>query len=291
MATVSAGTRPEVRWRLPCFLGALAALVYLVAVARGQDQLVNVTIAIASVMSLISPFAGLAMVTLIMPMQEPPLLIPLGPVGVVVAAVSFGCFLRLPRDRITVRLHPGTVLLFGYLVISAISLLPWISGNPSRWTSSAANELWRVAVGRPYSYRRATSSGSCTTGCMSLWASSALLWPRCWLSATHSSIRRFALFDGLLSQYVSIRAAGGFWIELPRPVRGTGGCVRARPDVGGAPTIAPSPRAGGSSSLAAVAVSFSREAFISVAVGAVIFRRVAAECSRSRSPSYSARSP
>jgi O-antigen ligase len=45
------------------------------------------------------------------------------------------------------KVHPGIVLLLGYVVISGLSVPPVLSGHPPEWTGSAANELLRLSTG------------------------------------------------------------------------------------------------------------------------------------------------
>ena len=139
--------RPIVAMGAQLALGTLLAMIYLLAVGSGQDQIAFGVIAVSVAVAVVSPVAGLAMFALIMPMQEPQILVPLRVNAVVAAAIAFGCLLRLPLDRRSLKVHPGIVLLLGYVVLSVLSIPPALSGHPSAWTSSAANELLRLSTG------------------------------------------------------------------------------------------------------------------------------------------------
>lgn len=140
-------TGPIVAMGVQFALGVLLAMVYLVAVGSRQDQIVLDAIAVSAAVAVVSPVAGLAMFVVIMPMQETQILAPLRVNAVMAAAIAFGCLLRLPIDRLRLKVHPGIVLLLGYVVLSALSIPSVVSGHPPEWTSSAANELLRLSTG------------------------------------------------------------------------------------------------------------------------------------------------
>ena len=87
------------------------------------------------------------MFALIMPMREPEILVPVRFNAILAGAIAFGCILRLPVDRPRLRIHPAAVLLVGYLVISGLSIVPQLSGNPTAWMPSALNALLRLSTG------------------------------------------------------------------------------------------------------------------------------------------------
>ncbi len=134
-------------WRAESIIGGVLAIAYLLAIGTQQEQIARFVLAAAVAVSLASPVAGLAMFVIIMPMHETELLAPIRVDAIMSAAVTLGCLFRLPRDRVRLKLHPGVVLLLGYVAFSALSVPPAVSGHPAEWTSTAANQVVRLATG------------------------------------------------------------------------------------------------------------------------------------------------
>jgi O-antigen ligase len=128
-------------------LGVVLAAVYLLAVGGQQEQLATLAIMGSAAVAVVSPVAGLAMLALIMPMRETEVLEPVRVNAILAGATTFGCIIRMPIDRIPLRVHPGIVLMLGYIALGGISVVPALSGHPEAWTSSAANELLRLSTG------------------------------------------------------------------------------------------------------------------------------------------------
>ena len=137
----------HVHWREQSIAGAALAIAYLLFIGTQQDQLAQGVIGVAAAISLVSPVTGLAMFAIIMPMHETELLAPIRVDAIMSAAIAMGCLLRLPRDRLALKIHPGIILLLGYVVFSAISVPPTVSGHPAAWTSTAANQVVRLSTG------------------------------------------------------------------------------------------------------------------------------------------------
>ena len=139
--------RPIVAMGAQVTLGIMLAMTYLLAVGGRQDQIALVAIAVSAAIAVVSPVAGLAMFAIIMPMQETDILMPVRVNAIIAGAITLGCLLRLPLDRSPLKVHPGIVLLLGYVVISGLSVPPVLSGHPPEWTGSAADELLRLSTG------------------------------------------------------------------------------------------------------------------------------------------------
>lgn len=127
--------------------GAILAALYLLALGAGQDRLAMGVIMAGAGTSLAWPAAGLGMFAVIMPMREPEILVPVRVDALLAGAITLGCILRLPVDRMPLRVHPGVVLLVGYVLVSALSIPPVLSGHPSAWLPSALNTLLRLVTG------------------------------------------------------------------------------------------------------------------------------------------------
>lgn len=138
---------PTVGSRVQIALGAGLAALYLLALGARQDLIAMGVVAMAACLSLVWPAAGLATFAVIMPMREPEIPVPVRFNAIMAGAISMGCILRLPVDRLPLRIHPGAVLLVGYVVISALSIPPVVSGHPAAWVPSALNTLLRLSTG------------------------------------------------------------------------------------------------------------------------------------------------
>lgn len=139
--------RPIVGSRAQITLGVLMSMIYLLALGGQQDRIAIGVIAVGVCIAIVWPAAGLAMFAIIMPMREPEILVPVRFNAIMAGAITLGCVLRLPIDRLPLKVHPGIVLLLGYLVISALSIPPVVSGHPPDWTPSALNVLLRLSTG------------------------------------------------------------------------------------------------------------------------------------------------
>lgn len=128
-------------------LGVILASIYLLAIGGQQPQFATIAVAASAAIAVVSPAAGLAMFAIIMPIRETELLAPIRVNAIMAGAITLGCVLRLPFDPIPLKVHPGFILLVGYIVISALSIPPVLSGYPGDWTSSVVNELLRFSTG------------------------------------------------------------------------------------------------------------------------------------------------
>lgn len=145
--TILQGSRMRVGSPLQIGLGAGLGALYLLTLGAQQDSLAMALVLVGAGISIAWPASGLAMFALIMPMREPEILVPVRFNAILAGAIMFGCILRVPVDRPSLRVHPAVVLLVGYLVISGLSLLPQLNGNPAAWTPSALNALLRLSTG------------------------------------------------------------------------------------------------------------------------------------------------
>jgi O-antigen ligase len=146
-ASLRPGVRTVVGSTAQMTLGVILALLYLLAIGAQQDQLAVGMIALSALIAVIWPATGLAMFALVMPLREAEILVPVRFNAIMAGAIALGCLLRLPIDRLPLRVHPGIVLLLGYLLISALSIVPLLSGHPLNWTPSALNILLRLGTG------------------------------------------------------------------------------------------------------------------------------------------------
>ena len=204
-------TMAAVRWRAQCLFGLILAMTYLLTVGEQQDQLTLAVIGSAAAISIVSPVTGLAMFVVIMPMQEPELLVPVRVDAILAASIALGCIFRLPRDRIAIKIHPGIALLIGYLAISAVSLLPAVSAHPADWFPSAANELLRIATGAllflsaTYLFRLVPYMPFLALALVGTTLAALLA-----IGDFAHNLPFEALYHGLLSATGSLRASGGF---------------------------------------------------------------------------------
>jgi O-antigen ligase len=146
-AWAPASATPMVATGAQMALGAVLAVAYILALGGREEQLALVAIAAGALLAVVSPAGGLAMFAVIMSTHETELLAPIRVNAVMAGSIALGCLLRLPLDRVRLALHPGVVLLVGYVLVSALSLPPALNGHPPEWTSSAANELLRLTTG------------------------------------------------------------------------------------------------------------------------------------------------
>ncbi len=210
-ASASTDSWATTSWRLQLAVGVGMAAVYVLALGADQNRVAMAVILASAAIAVLSPVAGLAMFTLIMPMREPEILTPIRANAIMAGAIGLGCVLRLPLDRLRLRAHPGIVLLLGYVAISAVTIPPAVSGHPPEWTSSALNELLRFTTGvalfvsASYLFTRIPSKA--IIGLALLAATLAALLA----IAEELAILPFpALTHGLLSDDAGSRASGGF---------------------------------------------------------------------------------
>jgi O-antigen ligase len=146
--------RPRVRvpaaLRLPVLaqvaVGAGVAATYLILLsAHSGFALAALFVTLGA--AVLSPPAAFAALAVIVPMPEPELLSPPGIVAVLVAASAMGLVLRIPFERPSVRVSPGIVLVLGYLLLSAVSLIPTITNYPVHEETSATLEFIHMASG------------------------------------------------------------------------------------------------------------------------------------------------
>lgn len=141
------GTTMHVGSRLQIGVGVGLAAAYLLALGAEQVWVALVLALAGAGLSVVWPASGLAMLALIMPMREPEGLVPIRFNAVLAGGITLGCILRLPIDRFPMRVHPGAVLLAGYLLVSGLSIMPLLSGHPPEWVPSAFNTLLRLSTG------------------------------------------------------------------------------------------------------------------------------------------------
>lgn len=127
-------------------LGSLLAVLCLVLQAEAPGILAVAGVATLAVAVLLPP-AGLAALALLLPFRELDFLSPPGMIALLVGATAVGCIVRLPVERPALRVSPGVVLLVGYVALSAVSLVPWLTGNPSDWFGPATLEFIHMASG------------------------------------------------------------------------------------------------------------------------------------------------
>lgn len=143
------GTRARLAtgWPLQVLVGVAFAIGYILSIGADQDRITQVIVLLAAGLSVVSPVAGLSMFALMMPMREHEVLAPIRANAIMAGSIALGCLFRMPVDRIPLRVHPGIVVLLGYIGLAALSLPSAISGHPPEWTSSAMNELLRFSTG------------------------------------------------------------------------------------------------------------------------------------------------
>jgi O-antigen ligase len=126
-------------------VGLAVGLAYLAATALTLGQLGMSLAVAAAAIAIASPVAGLATLTLILPMRESGAF-PLNLSTVMMSATALGCILRLPRDRNALFVHPGVIVAIGYAVLSLLSVLPTVSGRPDTWVTEAGAQLSNVVA-------------------------------------------------------------------------------------------------------------------------------------------------
>jgi O-antigen ligase len=131
-------------YRLQIVSGVTVALGYLAATALSIDAAVVALGAAAAVIAVVWPVAGLAVLALILPMREPDAFRPLYTDAVIIGATGFGCLLRMAADRRPVHIHPGVFLAAGYALYTAVSVLPIVSGYPGEWVPTAGLQTIRI---------------------------------------------------------------------------------------------------------------------------------------------------
>ena len=128
-------------------VGITLAVLYLLAAGARQDQIVLGVLALSVCVAIARPAAGLAMLVIIMPILEPDVLAPIRVNAILVGSILLGCVMRLPIDRPVLRVHPGLVLLLGYVALSAVSIPALINGHPPEWAGAALRELGWLVTG------------------------------------------------------------------------------------------------------------------------------------------------
>ncbi len=263
---------PAVGSRLQIVVGPALALPYLAALGAGQDQIALMVIAMSAVVSVAWPAAGLAMFVMIMPMREPEILVPIRINAIMAGAIAMGCILRLPVDRLRLRVHPGVVMLVGYVVISALSLPSPLNGLAPAWLPSAMNALIRFSTG------------------VALFLSAAYLfrlmspWPILALAMLGTGLTAL-LAIGDITSYLPFTAFTGGLVENTGSARASGafadpnflGLYAATAFTFGLGVLAAARRSLKLALLplvllllACVALSYSRGAYVGVATGAVV---------------------
>lgn len=145
--TTFEGSGTHVGSPLQIGVGVGLAMLYLLALGAQLDSVAMAVLLAGAGLSVAWPASGLAMFAVMMPMREPEVLVPIRFNALLVGGITFGCILRLPIDRLPLRIHPAAVLLVGYLLISGLSILPQLNGHPAAWTPSALNALLRLGTG------------------------------------------------------------------------------------------------------------------------------------------------
>jgi O-antigen ligase len=198
---------PAVSERVQVGLGAALAVAYLACLGLGIEQAALGVVVLTAAISLVLPATGLAMFVSIMSMREPEVLVPLRFNAVMAGSIALGCLIRLPIERPSLRIPPAFILLIGYLVISALSILPMLSGHPSSWTPSALSTFTRLTVGvtlllsagyvfrsmSPWPFLGLAVAGATATALLAI-----------------GELIGLAPLPGLLEQFDSLRASGTF---------------------------------------------------------------------------------
>ena len=195
-------------------LGVVVAIAYTVTLAtvgpNGGTPLVASAI-IAAVVAVIWPIAGFATVAFLIPVREPEILNPIYVDAVLIGATAFGCLLRLAGDRRPVRVHPGIILVVGYGLFSASSILPQVTGHPVEWASSAAFLLIHMVIGialfaiASYLFRYVPTGPVIAIAMAGAGLASVVA------IVAYLDVRPIlAVFEGLLEPLRGARASGGF---------------------------------------------------------------------------------
>lgn len=131
---------------LQLLAGLAVGLAYILVAGASSTQVTMLAGLFGAGLAVIWPATGLTLLALILPMRETDALKPLYVDAVIVGATALGCVLRLPGDRRPVHLHPAAVVAVGYVVVSALSVIPAISGHPPEWAPSAALQVIRIGT-------------------------------------------------------------------------------------------------------------------------------------------------
>ena len=127
-------------------LGVVSAVAYALLLAQGVGIVSFVALAVLGI-AFLYPTAGLAALAVILPLPEPELLAPPGIVALLVGATGIGLLVRVPMERPAIRVSPGILLVAGYLLITALSLVPALNGYPTHWVTSGFLEFIHLASG------------------------------------------------------------------------------------------------------------------------------------------------
>jgi O-antigen ligase len=127
-------------------LGAVAGLAYVALVAGHSGQLAVSMFAMLG-LAVLAPSAGLVALAFVLPLAEPEVLSPPGIVAMLVGATGIGILIRVPFQRPAIRVSPGILLVAGYLLLAAVSLVPAITGYPIHEVTSATLEFIHLASG------------------------------------------------------------------------------------------------------------------------------------------------
>ena len=127
-------------------LGVVVAIGYVLVVALHAGPAIVGILAMV-VLAVVAPPAGLASLAVVLGLPEPEVLSPPGVVALLLAAIVVGIVVRLPYERPTIRASPGIVLAIGYLAVSAVTLLPPLTGYRASDAASATLELIHLASG------------------------------------------------------------------------------------------------------------------------------------------------
>ena len=151
------------RWAIA--IGAVLGLAIVVGIAlRLPDNVVQAVAALALVVAALSPGAGLATLAVTIPMREPPGFVPVGYPALLIAATAYGLLLTLAASRARPRVTVLGVLAIGYLAISAVSIVPAVTGLGGSRMVDGVVRLVDIGIGLllvavAWSYSRAGTPG------------------------------------------------------------------------------------------------------------------------------------
>lgn len=117
--------------------GAAVAAALIVAMALGIEPVARLIAVAAVITAIVSPASGLALVALLIPMRDVEAFGPIAFDVTLIVAFGVGMILRTAINPPRVRVPVGAILVIGYCVLGALTLVPSLTGYARDQTASA----------------------------------------------------------------------------------------------------------------------------------------------------------
>ena len=142
IAPVSVGAGIHAIWP-----GLAVGALLILSMAMQQDQVAHLLALTAVLIAFALPFSGLALVALLVPLHDVELFGPIAFDVMLISAFALGQLCRVAIDPPRVRVSIGVILVAGYVVLSALTLVPALTGYGWNQTSSSIAQFMGMVAG------------------------------------------------------------------------------------------------------------------------------------------------